>query len=117
MLAEDSERIPLVEDQKGVLRVAGTRVPLDALIDLFDEGASPEEIVEQFDALQLADVYTVIGYYLRHRNAVHAHLAKEDRSAKEERQRIEARFSNRPLVERLRRTKEARKAPGGHQIC
>src|SRR5262245_6961216 len=105
MLEVDCERIPLVEDPKGVFHVAGTRVPLDAVIDMFDEGGSPEEIVEEFDTLQLADVYAIIGYYLRHRDEVHAQLAKEDRNAGEERQRIEAWFSNRPLVERLRRTK------------
>jgi len=112
MLEIGSERIPLVADQEGVLRIAGTRVPLDAVIDLFDEGASPEEIVEQFDTLQLGDVYAVIGYYLHHRDEVIAHLSEEDRNAKVERQRIEARYSSRPLRERLRRIKEARKNLG-----
>jgi uncharacterized protein (DUF433 family) len=113
MLQVNSEKIPIAIDEMGVLRVADTRVPLDSIVDLFDSGASPEEIVDQFDTLKLADVYAVITYYLRHRDEVRTHLAGEDRKAREERERIEAEFSNRPLTERLRRIKKERKGSEG----
>ena len=36
----------------------------------FDEGATAEEIVQQYPALSLADAYAAISYYLRHRSDV-----------------------------------------------
>ncbi|MEO0869309.1 MAG: DUF433 domain-containing protein, partial [Cyanobacteria bacterium J06642_11] len=38
------------------------------------EGATAEEIVEQYPSLQLADVYSVISYYLRRKTEVDAYL-------------------------------------------
>ena len=104
MLQVQSEKIPLEADENGVLRVSGTRVPLDAVVDLFDEGASPEGIMEQFDALRLDDVYAVITYYLRHHDDVQAHLAEEDRKSEETRKRF-AQYSNNALRERFRKLK------------
>jgi len=109
MLQVSSEAIPLTADENGILRISGTRVLLDSVVDLFDEGASPEEIVEQFDVLKLDDVYAVITFYLRHREEVKGHLADEERKAEEIRQRIEPRHSNRALRERLRKVKQARR--------
>ena len=65
---------PLALDAHGVLRVSGTRVSLDVVLRAFRDGATPEEIVLQFDTLPLADVYAVIGHYLRHRPAFDEYL-------------------------------------------
>ncbi|MGA1823409.1 MAG: DUF433 domain-containing protein [bacterium] len=56
-LAKVEEVIPLKEDKDGVLRIGKTRVTLDVVITSFNKGATPEEIVCQFPALKLADVY------------------------------------------------------------
>ncbi len=66
VLVVSADPIPLRTDSDGVVRVGSTRVPLDTVVTVFDLGASPEEIVQQFPALGLADVYAVIGYYLHH---------------------------------------------------
>ena len=60
-----TEIIPLSTDQDGVIRVANTRVTLDTLVGAFSVGATAEEIVQKYLSLKLADVYQVIGYYLR----------------------------------------------------
>jgi hypothetical protein len=58
----------LVASEDGrVIRVKGTRVTLDTLIGAFKRGATPEEIVQGYTALSLAEVYAVITFYLRHR--------------------------------------------------
>lgn len=59
-----SERVPIQSDADGVIRVGGTRVTLDAVVAAFDAGATPEEIVQQYPSVTLADVYSVIGYCL-----------------------------------------------------
>lgn len=67
--------VPLHLDTAGVLRVGGTRVSLDSVIATFHDGATPEEIVQQYDALSLADVYAVISYYLEHQFDIDSYLA------------------------------------------
>ena len=42
-----------------VCRVGNSRVTLLTLIDAFQEGASPEEIYQEYPSLHLADVYAV----------------------------------------------------------
>jgi uncharacterized protein (DUF433 family) len=74
-------------DGEGVIRVGTTRVTLDTVVAAFLEGASAEEIVSQYPSLDLADVYAVIGHYLRHRVEVEAYLAK--RSEQEQTVRLE----------------------------
>ena len=68
------EAPPLSADPDGVVRVAGTRVPLDTVIAAFVAGATAEEISQQFPSLALADVYQVIAYYLRRPSEVEAYL-------------------------------------------
>jgi uncharacterized protein (DUF433 family) len=65
----------------GGIRVGGTRVTLDTVVAAFDSGATAEEIVQQYPSLTLADVYSVIAYYLRHESKVRAYLAERQRKA------------------------------------
>ncbi len=55
-------------------RVAGTRVSVDSIVHAFSGGATPEQIVQDYEALTLAQVYGVVHYYLTHRTAVSAYL-------------------------------------------
>jgi uncharacterized protein (DUF433 family) len=84
------EPIPLSTDADGVIRVAGTRVTLDTVIDAFLTGASPEELAEDFPVLRLDDLYAVLTYYLRHRDEVDAYLRKRRTRAEAIRREIEA---------------------------
>lgn len=77
-----AEPIPLETDASGVVRVRQTRIPLDTVVGAFDDGATAEEIVQQYPTLQLPDVYAIITYYLRHRDEVSAYLReREERAA------------------------------------
>jgi len=93
--------IPLETNSDGVVRAAGTRVTLDTIIAAFEDGATAEEIVYQYPSLNLADVYSVLGYYLRHRPEVAAYLRQRQRQADEVRQQNEARFDPRGIRDRL----------------
>ena len=91
-LAVKAERLPLKVDEDGVLRVGGTRIPIDTVVYAFNTGATPEEIVLRYDSLRLDDVYLAIGYYLRHKTEVDAYLAERDRQAQENIAKIEAKL-------------------------
>ncbi len=103
--------VPLSTDADGVVRVGGTRVTLDTVVEAFEEGATAEEIVQQYPSLNLADVYAVIGYYLRNRPAVEDYIHQRKQLATEVRRENEARYDYRGIRERLqarRRDSEAR---------
>src|SRR3954471_21782340 len=82
--------IPLREDTGGALRIGDSRVLLELVIRAFQDGATPETIVQRYSTLPLPDVYAVIAYYLRHRNEVDGYLAQRELKAEEVRQRIES---------------------------
>ena len=84
------EALPLREDASGALRVGESRVLLELVIHAFQDGATPETIVQRYDTLTLPDVYAVIAYYLRHRGEVEEYLARREQKADENRQRIQA---------------------------
>ena len=63
VIAIKTEPLPLKVDQDGVVRVGGTRIPIDRVVYEFNTGATPEEIVLRYDTLRLDDVYFAIGYY------------------------------------------------------
>lgn len=75
-----TEPIPLVEGADGVMRVRGTRITLDTVLAAFRDGATAEEIVQQYPSISLADVYQVIGYSLRHLSELESYLARRHES-------------------------------------
>lgn len=91
-LVVEPEPIPLVTGEDGAMRVDATRVALDTVVAAFREGATAEEIVQQYPTLQLADVYSVIGCYLRHQAEVDAYLRDRKHQADEVRQENETHF-------------------------
>ena len=74
--------IPLTTSDDGTIRVGNTRVRLDTLVYAFNEGYTAEEIVAQYPALALSDVYAVIAYYLNDRAAVDAYIATRKEKAR-----------------------------------
>ena len=101
VLAPTTEVIPLTVDANGVLRVGNTRVTLDTMLAAFADGATVEEIVQQYPSLHLADVYSVIGYYLRHTAAVDVYLQQRHKQRETVRQQNEGRFDPHGVRERL----------------
>ena len=92
--------VPLSEEA-GVLRVTGTRVSLDSVIFAFNEGATPEEIAQQYPTVDLKDVYAVISYYLQNRDEVETYLTQRRAERQELKKEIEARFDPHGIRERL----------------
>jgi len=91
-LAIAPETVPVVADTDGVMRVGRTRVTLDTVIAAFLDGATAEEITHQYPSLHLADVYSVIAYYLHQRAEVDAYLQRRQQQAKKSRKQNESRF-------------------------
>jgi uncharacterized protein (DUF433 family) len=82
-----TDNIPLRSDASGALRVGESQVLLELVIRAFQDGATPEAIVQRYPSAELADVYSV-AYYLRHRDLVEAYLGEREQQAEEVERRI-----------------------------
>lgn len=107
---DDSAPLPefLVCLPDGVIRVTGTRVSLASVVQAFHDGATPEEICLDFPSLDLATIYSILAYYLRHRETVDAYLSAQHRFVETIRQEFERRHA--PFLAELRCRVAARRA-------
>jgi uncharacterized protein (DUF433 family) len=106
---------PLRVDEGGVVRVGISRISLDLVVEQYENGMTPEDMVRAYDTLVLADVHAVLAYYLRHRDEVRAYLKRREVEAAALRAKIEG---ERPRVGReellaRRRAREKDSAPAG----
>src|SRR5438128_12068770 len=92
-----AHRPPLRVDEGGAVRVGNSRIPLDLVVEQYENGMTPEDMVRAYDTLALADVHAVLAYYLRHKGAVEAYLKRREEQAGALRRQIEA---ERPRVSR-----------------
>lgn len=81
LIEPEPQLVPLRPAGAGRLNVGPSRVSLDSVIYAFEEGETPEGIVDRFPSLELADVYQAVAYYLKHPGQVKAYLAKQEQGA------------------------------------
>ena len=74
-----------IEQREGVYYVAGTRVSLDSLVYAFRRGESPETIRQNFEVLQLEEVYGAVAYYLANQVEIDGYLARQLEESEENR--------------------------------
>lgn len=90
-LTIEVEAPPLTQWDDGSIRVVGTRVLLEIIVNAYKNGDSPEEIAYSYPSISLKDTYAVIAYYLNHKDQVELYLAEVERQSEEIRKIIEAR--------------------------
>jgi uncharacterized protein (DUF433 family) len=69
------------EIRNGGYYVAGSRVSLDSLVYLYREGASAEDIQDDFPSLSLEQIHGAIAFYLAHQNEVDENIAEGERDS------------------------------------
>lgn len=105
-----AESPPLHEDASGAIRVGASRVLLELVLRAFQDGATPETIVQRYSTLTLSDVYAVIAYFLRHQDEVEEYLNRREQAAIETQARIEG--QRKDVTEIRRRLLARRLTPG-----
>jgi uncharacterized protein (DUF433 family) len=93
-------------DDGDAIRIGKTRVTLDTLVGEFNKGETAERIARNFPTLDLADIYSALGYYIRHRAEVDEYIREGERKFEEFGRSHPEMFS---LQEKLRQRVEARK--------
>ena len=71
-----TQTTPLVQEADGTIRVSGSRVTLDTLVQAFHMGATADQIQDSFPSLSLREIYGAIAYYLQRSADVKAYLAR-----------------------------------------
>lgn len=102
--------VPLRRDDTGTVRVANTRITLDHIVELFEAGASAEEISCTFPSLNLADVYLVLGYLKKNEDQIATYIRAREKYAAQLRAEIESEPANITLRKKLLSGKRAVRA-------
>lgn len=89
-ILQTTQAVPLRLAPDGTIRLASTRVSLDSVVHHYRLGATAEEIAQKFPALELADVYAAITYYLTHLDEVEDYLRRQEAENDEIQRRLEA---------------------------
>ncbi|WP_246605394.1 DUF433 domain-containing protein [Sphaerospermopsis torques-reginae] len=101
VLAIVTEPAPLETTKDGVVVIRNSRVTLDTIVAVFNQGVTAEEIAYRYPSLMLADVYAAIAFYLHHQEEVDSYLQQRQQQKQEVRQINEARFNAQDLRNRL----------------
>lgn len=94
----------LEADDHGFIQVRGHRVGLHHVLRVYQEGYSPEMILDQYPTLPLAVIHKTIAFYLENRTEVDAYVAAHDR----EMERQMAQPQTTPTFAELKKRFEAR---------
>jgi uncharacterized protein (DUF433 family) len=107
---EKTQIMPLRVTEDGTIRIADSRVSLDSVLQHYKLGASAEQIVQKFPALDLADVYAAISYYLNHEEEVEEYLRQQETQGDEVQKSIESEPQDQKTSPELRKRILARKS-------
>ncbi len=91
LLPLDPAAPPLRIAEGGAVRIGKSRISLALIVEEYEGGMTPEDMVRAYDTLELADVYGAIAFYLRNREAVTEYMKRRDHKAKALRTEIESR--------------------------
>lgn len=105
MTLETTQQVPLTLWEDGSIRVKGTRLLLDMIVYAHKRGECPEEIFESFPSNEytVADIYSIIAYYLTHKDKIEKYLAKREKEAEEIWKEIESMPGYKEKREKLRK--------------
>jgi uncharacterized protein (DUF433 family) len=95
----------LAEDRYGYIHLAGHRIGLRHVVDLYNDSYSPEMLHEHFPTLPLALIDKLIAFYLENRAAVDAYVARSREAVAKEM----AKTSAGPDAAELRRRMDAQR--------
>ena len=102
------EGIPLHYDDRGTIRVKGSRVTLDTLVARMQVGDTREEIHEGFPSVTLEQINTILDWYLNNQVEADEYLKEQEAEAERILQRIDSQPGYLVLREKLQRYREQR---------
>ena len=113
MLLEGQQDMTYLEDYLEItperIRLKGHRVGLEQIVRAYRDGATAEDIAQDFPGLPLESIFAALTYYLRNHAAVEAYIAEKEADSNED----YAIWAKNPpaVVRRLRSTRSERSMP------
>ncbi len=105
------EPVPFYISENGAVRLHGSRMPLEGVVELYKNGLSAEDIHRDFNA-PLAEVHGAIAYYLRHKEEVEAYVNEVKRSSEALRREAESQPEYQETIRRIKARWAERQANG-----
>ena len=62
----------------GRARLAGKRIPVSSVYRWFSQGAAPEDILGNYDGVNLSEIYAAISYALANLEEIKGEIEQED---------------------------------------
>jgi|SRR5882757_8688545 len=90
MTLDTTQTVPLTLWKDGSIRVKGTRLLLDMIVNAHNRGEIPEDIADAFPAASVANVYAIIAYYLNNKKKIDKYLKQQEKDAIEIGKRLES---------------------------
>ena len=94
------------------IRIKGTRIGIETVLDDYLDGISPEEIAARYKSLTLEQVYATLTYYLRNRTKVDVYLEAWREYSEQARREQERNPSE--VIKRLRQLKATKARLSGN---
>ena len=107
-----AEPVPFYVMENGAARINGSRVALEGVIIMYNQGHSAEEIHESLPTAGLAEIHGAISYYLRHPAEVNAYLGEIERKSEELRRKAESDPRYQETIARIKARWAERQANG-----
>lgn len=103
-----AEGVPLTQDERGSIRVTGSRVTLDTIVHRYQMGDSVKRIHSGFPTVSVAQINAIIDWYHKHQAEADEYLEEGIAAGEKLRLEIESQPGRISLWEMIRRNQEQR---------
>ncbi|MGH2518085.1 MAG: DUF433 domain-containing protein [Ktedonobacterales bacterium] len=102
--------------EPGAIRIKGHRIGLEHIVEAYQEGETPAQIVAYYSTLSLDEVNAAIAYYHAHSNNVDAYLARLDEAQAEQLRTYQPAPILRRMAQLLDKEHQAREGEDATQV-
>jgi uncharacterized protein (DUF433 family) len=103
-----TDDVPLRQDERGAIRVTGSRVTLDTIVHRYQVGDTIARIHEGFPTVSIAQISAIIDWYFNHQAEADEYLEEGEAEGEKLRREIESQPEYIALSEKIRRYREQR---------
>ncbi|MCX7992279.1 MAG: DUF433 domain-containing protein, partial [Fimbriimonadales bacterium] len=94
--------LPVRIESNGAVRVGDSRVTLEIVLEAFLQGETPEQVVQSYPTLNLADVCCLYAHYSVNRQLFEKYLEASRQQSESVREMIESAYPTEDLRERIK---------------